>query len=228
MADFLRDIIGAAMDRDPAAGSRVEVLIAYPGIHAQLVHALAHKVWNQGFKTLARFMSHLGRALTGIEIHPGARLGNRIFIDHGMGVVIGETAEIGDDVTIYQGVTLGGVSLERSKRHPTIGAGAVIGAGAKILGPILIGANARVAANAVVLADVPDGATAIGVPARLVGQHADPASPAQANTLGTANADDLARIMSDLIKRVEFLEAAQVHNVPVRAPLANGHEEVRP
>ena len=155
----LRDDIGAIMARDPAARSRLEVVFCYPGFHAVLLHRLAHGAWCRGWRLVGRFLSHVGRGLTGIEIHPGATIGRRLFVDHGMGVVIGETSEIGDDVTLYQGVTLGGTSLNQGKRHPTLKDGVIVGAGAKILGPLVVGANARIGSNAVVLADVPDGIT---------------------------------------------------------------------
>lgn len=166
MFDHLREDISVVFERDPAARSTWEVLTTYPGLHALLVHRLAQRLWCLNLKWLARFISHLGRWLTGIEIHPGAQIGRRVFIDHGMGVVIGETAEIGDDSTLYHGVTLGGTSWNKGKRHPTLGKGVVVGAGAKILGPIFIGDGAKVGSNAVVVKDVPAGATAVGIPAR--------------------------------------------------------------
>lgn len=164
----LREDIRAVFDRDPAARSFWEVLTCYPGIHALILHRLAHWLWTRRLRWLARFIAHLSRFLTGIEIHPGATIGRRFFIDHGMGVVIGETAEIGDDVTLYHGVTLGGTSWNKGKRHPTLENGAVIGAGAKVLGPIVIAAGARVGSNAVVTKPVPAGATAVGNPARIL------------------------------------------------------------
>ncbi len=165
----LREDIQAVFDRDPAARTTFEVLTTYPGIHAILMHRLSHRLWLAGLPWLARVLSNMARLFTGIEIHPGARIGRRFFIDHGMGVVIGETAEIGDDCTLYHGVTLGGTSWEKGKRHPTLGSNVVIGAGAKVLGPITIGDDARVGSNAVVLKDVPVGATVVGVPGRVVG-----------------------------------------------------------
>ena len=168
MFRHLRDDIHAVFDRDPAARSTWEVLTCYPGIHALILHRLAHWLWRHRVRWLARFVAHLSRFLTGIEIHPGAVIGHRFFIDHGMGVVIGETAEIGDDVTLYHGVTLGGTSWNRGKRHPTLENGVVVGAGAKVLGPIVIGAGARVGSNAVVTKAVPAGATAVGNPARVL------------------------------------------------------------
>ncbi|HQU48269.1 MAG TPA: serine O-acetyltransferase [Casimicrobiaceae bacterium] len=168
MFDRLREDIAVVFDRDPAARTRFEVLTCYPGLHALVWHrVVANRLWRSGFKWLARLVSHLGRFLTGIEIHPGATIGRRVFIDHGMGIVIGETAEIGDDTTLYHGVTLGGTSWNKGKRHPTLGRNVVVGAGAKILGPILVGDGAKVGSNAVVVRDVPAGATAVGIPARI-------------------------------------------------------------
>jgi serine O-acetyltransferase len=168
MLSRLKDEIAVVFERDPAARNTFEVLTCYPGLHATLIHRLAHWLWEAEIKWLGRFISHLGRWLTGIEIHPGATIGERFFIDHGMGVVIGETAEIGDDCTLYHGVTLGGTSWNKGKRHPTLRKGVVVGAGAKILGPITIGEGARVGSNAVVVKDVPPGSTVIGIPARVV------------------------------------------------------------
>ncbi|MBL8381231.1 MAG: serine O-acetyltransferase [Burkholderiales bacterium] len=168
MFSQIREDIRSVFDRDPAARSVWEVLTCYPGLHARVLHRVAHWWWTHGFKWLGRFISHLGRWLTGIEIHPGATIGRRFFIDHGMGVVIGETAEIGDDVTLYHGVTLGGTSWNKGKRHPTLGDGVVVGAGAKVLGPITVHAGGKVGSNAVVVKDVPPGATAVGIPARII------------------------------------------------------------
>ena len=164
----LREYVRSVFERDPAARSTLEVLTCYPGVHALAVHKLSHWFWTHGFRWLGRFASHLGRLMTGIEIHPGATIGRRFFIDHGMGVVIGETAVIGDDVTLYHGVTLGGTSWNKGKRHPTLEDGVVVGAGAQILGPITIGARAKVGSNAVVVKDVPAETTAVGNPARII------------------------------------------------------------
>ena len=165
---FLRETVRAYRQRDPAARSNLEVLLCYPGLHAAGFHKISHFLWRHGLTTLGRFVSHIGRFITGIEIHPGAKLGRRFIIDHGMGVVIGETAEIGDDVYIYHQVTLGGTSSEHGKRHPTIGNNVIIGAGAKVLGAIEVGENARIGANAVVVASVPADTTVVGIPARAV------------------------------------------------------------
>lgn len=168
MFQRLREDIRSVFDRDPAARSTWEVVTCYPGIHALLIHRLTHGLWRVKLYWLARFLAHIGRTLTGIEIHPGATVGRRFFIDHGMGVVIGETAVIGDDVTLYHGVTLGGTSWNKGRRHPTLGNGVVVGAGAKILGPITVGEGAKVGSNAVVVKDVPSGMTAVGNPARFI------------------------------------------------------------
>ena len=167
----IREDILSVFERDPAARSTLEVLTCYPGIHARTLHRLSHRLWTWRLIWLARLVSHIARFLTGIEIHPGATIGRRFFIDHGMGVVIGETAQIGDDVTLYHGVTLGGTSWQEGKRHPTLGNGVIIGAGAKVLGPIMIGDNAKIGSNAVVVKDVPAGATAAGIPARILDQE---------------------------------------------------------
>jgi serine O-acetyltransferase len=171
MLDQLRDDIRVVFDRDPAARSTWEVVTCYPGFHAMLFHRFSHRLWQLGFKWLARWISHFSRWLTGIEIHPGATIGRRFFIDHGMGVVIGETSVIGDECTLYHGVTLGGTSWNKGKRHPTLGTGVVIGAGAKVLGPIVLGDGARVGSNAVVVKDVPAGSTAVGIPARILDEE---------------------------------------------------------
>src|SRR3954452_17164845 len=174
MFDRLKEDIAIVFDRDPAARTRWEVLTCYPGLHAITWHqSVTHPLWRSGMRWLARWLSHCSRFLTGIEIHPGARIGRRVFIDHGMGVVIGETAEVGDDCTLYHGVTLGGTTWMRGKRHPSVGNGVVIGAGAKLLGPISVGDRARIGSNAVVLKDVPADATALGVPARIIVDEQD-------------------------------------------------------
>jgi serine O-acetyltransferase len=169
MLNALFDEVDSIIARDPAARHRWEVITCYPGLHAVWLHRVAHFLWTSGLQWLARFWSMLARLLTGIEIHPGAKIGRRVFLDHGLGIVIGETTEIGDDCTIYQGVTLGGTSLYKGvKRHPTLGKGVVISAGAKVLGGFTVGDGARVGSNAVVLKEIPPGATAVGVPARIL------------------------------------------------------------
>jgi serine O-acetyltransferase len=172
MFDRLREDIATILERDPAAQSRFEVLTCYPGLHALVMHRWAHACWTNGFRWLGRFVSNFNRFVTGIEIHPGATIGRRVFIDHGMGVVIGQMAEVGDDCTIYQGVTLGGTSLVKgAKRHPTLGRGVIIGANACVLGGFTVGDGARVGSSAVVTKPVPAGATAVGNPARIIESH---------------------------------------------------------
>ena len=202
----LREDIDCILERDPAARSRLEVLLCYPGLHAVVWHRLAHSCWMNGMRVLGRFVSHIGRFLTGIEIHPGATLGRRVFIDHGMGVVIGETAEVGDDCTIYQGVTLGGTSLTKgSKRHPTLGKGVIVGANSQVLGGFTVGDGARIGSNAVVLKPVPDGATAVGNPARILRQDDDARREATAAKMGfsaygvTQGDDPVAQAMRGII-----------------------------
>ena len=205
----IREQIDCVFDRDPAVRSRWEVITLYPGFHAVLLHWLAHGLWQRNFKWLGRATSQFSRFLTGIEIHPGATLGRRIFIDHGMGVVIGETAEIGDDCTLYQGVTLGGTSWNKGKRHPTLGRGVIVGAGAKVIGPILLEDGCKVGSNAVVVKPVPAGATVIGIPGRLLEdeQH----RPLKSETRFSAYAssrdekDPLSGAVQDLEQRVEEL-----------------------
>lgn len=196
MFSRLREDIACVFDRDPAARNTWEVLTCYPGLHALVFHRVSHWLWGHGLKWLARLNSHFARWITGIEIHPGATIGRRFFIDHGMGVVIGETALIGDDCTLYHGVTLGGTSWNKGKRHPTLERGVVIGAGAKVLGPITLGEGAKVGSNAVVVRDVPARATAVGIPARIVEDRSEIAREIKAGQMGfsayavTRNEDD--------------------------------------
>jgi serine O-acetyltransferase len=216
----IREDIACVFERDPAARSTWEVITCYPGFHALLIHRLAHAFWRMRLRWLGRFASHLSRFLTGIEIHPGAKIGRRAFIDHGMGVVIGETAELGDDCTLYHGVTLGGTTWNKGKRHPTLGRGVVIGAGAKVLGPIVVGDGARIGSNAVVVKDVPPGATAVGIPARIILDEQDKTREEKAAKLGfsayavTSKAEDdpLAKAVQGLLdhsldidKRIELI-----------------------
>jgi len=206
MFSRLREDIACILERDPAARSRWEVLTCYPGLHALWMQRLGHWCWLRGFKWLGRFISHIARWATGIEIHPGATIGRRVFIDHGMGVVIGEMAEIGDDCTIYQGVTLGGTSLVKgAKRHPTLEAGVIVGANAAVLGGFTVGAGARVGSGAVVTKPVPAGATAVGNPARIIQAEADAKREAAAARMGfsaygvTSGDDPVAQAMKGLI-----------------------------
>lgn len=203
----LGEEISTIMARDPAARSRLEVVLCYPGFHALVLHRLANRAWRNGWLLAGRFLSQLGRMLTGIEIHPGATIGRRVFIDHGMGVVIGETSEVGDDVTLYQGVTLGGTSLEKGKRHPTLESGVIVGAGAKILGPLVIGAGARVGSNAVVLKNVAPGATVVGIPAREAGQAKAPPTEFCAYGAPRELPDPVARAIDSLCADIGVLRA---------------------
>lgn len=184
MFKHIKEDISVVFERDPAARTHWEIVTTYPGVHALLIHRLSHWVWGKRFFWVARFISHIGRFLTGIEIHPGANIGRRVFIDHGMGVVIGETAVIGDDCTLYHGVTLGGTSWNKGKRHPTLEQGVVIGAGAKVLGPIIIGKSAKIGSNAVVVKDVPENATAVGIPARILEQETSKQRDKMAEKIG--------------------------------------------
>jgi len=213
----IRDEIEAVFDRDPAAKSRFEVLLCYPGLHAIIFHRLAHALWRRNWRVLARWLSQVSRFLTGIEIHPGARIGQRFFIDHGMGVVIGETAEIGNDVTLYQGVTLGGVSLDAGKRHPTLQDGVIVGAGAAVLGPFTVGRDARIGSNAVVLKAVPAGTTVVGVPAHGTGPQSVASAADCFEAYGTApgaDVDPILRALERLAGRVNELEARLAEPCP--------------
>ena len=206
----LRAEIDSYVERDPALRSRLEVALCYPGFHALVFHRMGNAAWRRGWHLLGRFISHLGRVFTGIEIHPGARIGKRLFIDHGMGVVIGETAEVGDDVTLYQGVTLGGTSLEKGKRHPTLEDGVIVGSGAQILGPFTVGKGARVGANSVVLQAVPPGVTVVGIPAQIASRRDGSASRRssvfEAYGMPCEGVEDpLACAIETLLKRVETL-----------------------
>jgi len=218
----LREDIDSIRARDPAAHSRFEVLLCYPGLHAVTIHRLSHWCWQRGARVTGRFLSHLGRLFTGIEIHPGATVGPRLFIDHGTGVVIGETAEIGADVTLYHGVTLGGTSLHRGKRHPTLDDGVIVGSGAQVLGPITIGKGARIGANAVVLTDVPPGVTMVGIPARMAMRRSKGDAfcayglPGDSATLPdpvVRAIDNLRGQVATLVERVRELET-EVHGHP--------------
>lgn len=204
----LREDIRAVFERDPAARSTWDIVLAYPGFHAVVGHRLAHWLWEREWTTLARVVSHISRFFTGIEIHPGARIGRRVFIDHGMGVVIGETAEVGNDVTLYQGVSLAGTSTERGKRHPTIEDWVVVGAGAKILGPITVGRHSRIGAGSVVVHPVPAHSTVVGIPGKVVkesGKHQPSGRPIIA--LDHADLPDpLSRALTTLLDHVEKLE----------------------
>lgn len=198
----LKEEIDTVFERDPAAKSKMEVIFCYPGFHAILFYRTAHWLWVRKFYFLGRFTSHLGRFFTGIEIHPGATIGKRFFIDHGMGVVIGETAEIGNDVTLYHGVTLGGVSLEKVKRHPTIEDNVVVGSGAKVLGPFTVKKGAKIGSNSVVVKEVPEDATVVGIPGKIV-KGADDRKSFDHNKLP----DPVARAITDMATRMCYMEA---------------------
>src|SRR5919202_1692297 len=206
----LKSYIACILERDPAARTNWEVLTCYPGLHAIWIHRVAHWLWRHELRWLGRFTSHIGRFLTGIEIHPAAKIGSCVFIDHGMGVVIGETAEVGDGCTIYQGVTLGGTSLYRgTKRHPTLGSGVVVGAGAKILGGFTVGDGARIGSNAVVVKEVPEGATVVGIPGRIVEEHsAQQAARFAAYAVVQEQDDPYAKAIQQLVEHSQELERA--------------------
>ena len=225
MFDRIREDISIVFDRDPAARNWFEILTAYPGVHAILFHRLSHRCWNFGLKWLARFISNIARWLTGIEIHPGARIGHRLFIDHGMGVVIGETAEIGDDCTLYHGVTLGGTTWSKGKRHPTLGQNVVIGAGAKILGPLTVGDGARIGSNSVVVKDVNNGATMVGIPAHEVGSAEYNRANGKFDAYGQkASADDpVAVAIHGLCEQIQLIDK---HNRELLKRLENAGVDV--
>src|SRR5262245_64168431 len=235
MFDRLREDIACIRERDPAARSTWEVLTCYPGLHALVLHRWSHAAWRAEWKWLGRLISHFSRWLTGIEVHPGAKVGRRVFIDHGMGVVIGETAEVGDDCTIYQGVTLGGTSLTPgAKRHPTLGRGVIVSAGSKVLGGFTVGDGARVGSNAVLLKEVPPGATAVGIPARILHKEVEAQREEAANPMGlcayglsTAGDDPLTKALHGLIDHV----AAQQREIDRLVAALNRHgvaiDEVR-
>ena len=217
MWQTLKEDIQTIFQRDPAARSVWEVALAYPGFHAILIHRVAHRLWQRRLTTLARFVSHIGRFLTGIEIHPGAKIGRRFFIDHGMGVVIGETADIGDDVTIYQGVTLGGTSTERIKRHPTIEDSVSIFSGATILGPVTVGRHSRVGAGSVLVSSVPPHSTVVGIPGKVVKSEAKhtPTGKAIIDLDAADLPDPVQRALTSVLEQVERVEK-QVNELSAR------------
>ena len=204
---LMREDIDCVFDRDPAARHRLEILLTYPGGHAIVWHRLADGLWRRGWCFAGRLLAYLSRLLTNVDIHPGARIGRRFFIDHGAGVVIGETTEIGDDVTLYHGVTLGGTTWNKGKRHPTLGDGVVVGAGAKVLGAIEVGVGARIGANSVVVKDVPAGRTAVGIPARLTADKRRTAeTPAGIDLDHHLIPDPMGRAIACLVERIDLLE----------------------
>lgn len=221
----LREDIACVASRDPAANSRIEVLLTYPGVHAIVWHRFANRLWRRGLRFSARFLAWLARTLTNVDIHPAATIGRRFFIDHGAGVVIGETAEIGDDVTLYHGVTLGGTSWRAGKRHPTLEDGVLVGCGAKILGPITVGRGARVGANSVVIQPVPPGMTVIGIPGRIVRE------PAERRRVGGRidldhhlMPDPVGEALAELLDRIDFLETRLAHHIRKNTAQETDHE----
>jgi serine O-acetyltransferase len=225
MFNIIREDIQSVLDRDPAARNTLEVLCCYPGLHAIWAHRLSNRLWKSGLKLFARWLSQIMRGITGIEIHPGARIGRNLFIDHGMGVVIGETAEVGDNVTIYHGVTLGGTSLHKTKRHPTIEDHVVIGAGAKVLGAITIGANSRIGANAVVVKSTPANSVVVGVPGQVVVREQAIPLPSEKVDLEHGRLPDtITETLTALIAHVESLEK-RVNGGGVYGPALHAPEQ---
>ena len=206
MLKKIKEDLSIVFERDPAARSYLEILTTYPGVHAILFHRIAHKIWKIKLFWLGRLISHIARFLTGIEIHPGAVIGSRLFIDHGMGVVIGETSIIGDDCTIYHGVTLGGTSWKQGKRHPTLENKVVVGAGAKILGPIIIGSGAKIGSNAVVVKDIPKNVVAVGIPARIVQDAENKANAFRPYAVGKDESYPMVKSIQSLVKQINKQE----------------------
>lgn len=223
LAEAIREDVSAVLSHDPAARSKLEVLLVYPGVHALWMHRLSHQMWTHGWVLTPRLLAHLSRAVTGIEIHPGAKIGRRVFIDHGMGIVIGETATVGDDCLLYKGVVLGGTSLERIERHPTLGAGVVVGTNACILGAIHVGDGARVGSGSVVIRDVPAQATVVGIPGRIAEKGADVRAQLDHSSLP----DPVANVLSLLIEEVEGLkrEVARLRGETVARPGGRNRED---
>jgi serine O-acetyltransferase len=229
LASLIREDVGAVLERDPAARSRLEVFLCYSGLHAVWFYRINHWLWNHGFVLLARWLSQVARFLTAIEIHPGAKIARRVFIDHGLGVVIGETAVVGNDVTMYQGVTLGGTGKEQGKRHPTIEDDVVIGSGAKVLGNITVGRNCRIGAGSVVLRNVPENSTVVGVPAHIIfrnGERVVITDPKQINDPLSEALAAVAAEVNKLRERVQKLEGAEVPNEPLSASMQRIMEDI--
>jgi len=227
---YIREDVASVFERDPAAKSTVEVLLCYSGLHAMWFYRMDHWLWNHGMRLLARVLSQFARFLTAIEIHPAAQIGRRLFIDHGMGVVIGETSIVGDDVTLYQGVTLGGTGKDTGKRHPTIGSGVVIGSGARVLGNIRVGDNSRVGAGSVVLRDVPDNSTIVGVPGHIVfrnGKRVVITDPKQINDPLSAALASVATQVKELRHRVQRLEGMESTDAAASAELQAISDELQ-
>ncbi len=229
LAALIREDVVTVLERDPAARSRLEVFLCYSGLHALWFHRINHWLWNHGFFLLARWLSQVARFLTGIEIHPGAKIGRRLFIDHGLGVVIGETSVVGDDVTLYQGVTLGGTGKEHGKRHPTIEENVVIGGGAKVLGNITVGRNCRIGAGSVVLRNVPENSTVVGVPGHIIfrdGERVVITDPKQINDPLSEALAAVATEVNKLRDRVQQLEGSHVASEPLSASLQRIMEDI--
>jgi len=229
LASLIREDVGAVLERDPAARSRLEVFLCYSGLHAVWFYRINHWLWNHGFVLLARWLSQVARFLTAIEIHPGAKIARRVFIDHGLGVVIGETAVVGNDVTMYQGVTLGGTGKEQGKRHPTIEDDVVIGSGAKVLGNITVGRNCRIGAGSVVLRNVPENSTVVGVPAHIIfrnGERVVITDPKQINDPLSEALAAVAAEVNKLRERVQKLEGAEVPSEPLSASMQRIMEDI--
>lgn len=229
LAALIREDVACVLERDPAARSRLEVFLCYSGLHALWFHRINHWLWNHGFFLLARWLSQVARFLTGIEIHPGAKIGRRLFIDHGLGVVIGETSVVGDDVTLYQGVTLGGTGKEHGKRHPTIEENVVIGGGAKVLGNITVGRNCRIGAGSVVLRNVPENSTVVGVPGHIIfrdGERVVITDPKQINDPLSEALAAVATEVNKLRDRVQQLEGSHVASEPLSASMQRIMEDI--
>jgi len=229
LAALIREDVATVLERDPAAKSRMEVFLCYSGLHAVWFYRMNHWLWNHGFFLLGRFLSQAARFLTGVEIHPAAKIGRRLFIDHGLGVVIGETAVVGDDVTLYQGVTLGGTGKEHGKRHPTIEDEVVIGGGAKVLGNITVGRNCRIGAGSVVLRNVPENSTVVGVPGHIIfrnGERVVITDPKQINDPLSEALAAVATEVNKLRERVQLLEGSQVASEPLSASLQRIMEDI--
>ena len=229
IAGLIREDVSTVLERDPAAKSRLEVFLCYSGLHAVWFYRINHWLWDRGFLLLARWLSQVARFLTGIEIHPGATIGRRLFIDHGLGVVIGETASVGDDVTLYQGVTLGGTGKEHGKRHPTIEDNVVIGGGAKVLGNITVGRNSRIGAGSVVLRNVPEHSTVVGVPGHIIfrnGERVVITDPKQINDPLSEALAAVATEVSRLRERVQRLEGSEAAAEPLSASLQRIMEDI--
>src|SRR3984957_17714119 len=229
LAALIREDVDTVLERDPAAKSRLEVYLCYAGLHAVWLYHINHWLWNHGFLLLGRWLSQVARFLTGVEIHPGARIGRRLFIDHGFGVVIGETAIVGNEVTLYQGVTLGGTSTERGKRHPTIEDNVVIGDGAKVLGNIVVGRNCRIGAGSVVLRSVPENSTVVGVPAHIVFRNGERVVITDPKQINDPLSEALAAVATEVNKlraRVQQLEGAHVPSEPLSASMQRIMEDI--